>query len=187
MFYLKNGLFHLPLAMEHVFHCGLPEVTLHEEVLETLLRFYGREEDEVEENATSPLPVDKDAAHQEWKPTEDEAGKQPNNVTPGHPSIRHIVMNGPQRKDFDFNREFQTWAGGSGKRDLHAELEKTKAALIREQLSVRKNKDRVERLKAEKRHLTVEATFSESVELRVVRCGTPFVGFIDWNDDLDSD
>ncbi|KAI8495224.1 hypothetical protein Bbelb_272100 [Branchiostoma belcheri] len=29
MFYLKNGLFHLPLAMEHVFHCGLPGVTLH--------------------------------------------------------------------------------------------------------------------------------------------------------------
>ncbi|KAI8498011.1 hypothetical protein Bbelb_239550 [Branchiostoma belcheri] len=29
MFYLKNGTFHLPLAMEHVFHCGLPGVTLH--------------------------------------------------------------------------------------------------------------------------------------------------------------
>ncbi|KAI8519372.1 hypothetical protein Bbelb_026290 [Branchiostoma belcheri] len=26
---MQNGTFHLPLAMEHVFHCGLPEVTLH--------------------------------------------------------------------------------------------------------------------------------------------------------------
>ncbi|KAI8502296.1 hypothetical protein Bbelb_198840 [Branchiostoma belcheri] len=29
MFYLKNDPFHLPLAMEQVFHCGLPGVTLH--------------------------------------------------------------------------------------------------------------------------------------------------------------
>ncbi|KAI8519734.1 Ankyrin repeat domain-containing protein 27 [Branchiostoma belcheri] len=27
---VTNGLFHLPLAMEHMFHCGLPEVTLHD-------------------------------------------------------------------------------------------------------------------------------------------------------------
>ncbi|KAI8502450.1 hypothetical protein Bbelb_200380 [Branchiostoma belcheri] len=34
-----------------------------------------------------------------FEPTEDETEEPPNNVTPGHPSIRHIVMNGPQRRD----------------------------------------------------------------------------------------